>query len=507
METGDMIVIHGREAHRQGNVSQTSSGHFGDERRRDLARLAEVDQGLVAFLRQPVEPFRRRAGFPRRAWARPRRTAAGPARRVTSAGTGGRPGVGARPRPSGGLRSAERRPRRGRRRSRPRSGSRNGPRRGEVERRQVVEQAQLARPGLERPRFGRGRPRRDRREATATLRRPGGRRRGPLGVGPRQAVAAVAADLVTRPGGLVVGLARRGRARAPASPPRRCCCSRPVPGPPTGAGRAAGSTSVGAGRAAPGRHDRGRGDDGRGPLDDRHVGDDRPAAAAAAAAEAGAGPPRRRPARGGRGADCWQHGPHGPKNPDWQPVCDRMTRVSTGSRNGCRRSFRRIDGVPRADRPPRSQGNLIISGTPLSRHPNSRRGPQTGFVRLAIAAGRRRIATVRGDRRDARGQPSRGRRRFDPHGRARMPEAGGSGRRFASGRSWVSTQIVGNRSLTRRGACSPPAVRHRSGGTRPARSLARPAVAPACTVSTGKTARDGCVIRVTTLGMSIVAET
>src|SRR3954452_1911560 len=59
-----------------------------------------------------------------------------------------------------------------------------------------------------------------------------------------------------------------------------------------------------------------------------------------------------------------------------------MTRVRIGSKIGWRRSVRGIDGVPRADRPPRSQLNLNISGTPLFRHPDVPHGPLTWFARL-----------------------------------------------------------------------------------------------------------------------------
>ncbi len=154
------------------------------------------------------------------------------------------------------------------------------------------------------------------------------------------------------------------------------------------------------------------------------------------------------------------------RGPDWQPACD-STAAATSKRPDGRRPGRPGAGVPRGG--PRSETIASSSSLepPVVRHLDASPGTP---VPPPIAC-----PTGRGRSHRAEPGPSRGLagRELQDRGlghRCRgRPGAGGSGGRFASGRSRVSTQNAGNRSPTRRARGSPPARRpRRPGGTRAA---------------------------------------
>ena len=55
IESVDMVAIDRLETDRQCDVAETEVGDFGDERRRDLGRFPEIEDGTIALLDQPFQ--------------------------------------------------------------------------------------------------------------------------------------------------------------------------------------------------------------------------------------------------------------------------------------------------------------------------------------------------------------------------------------------------------------------------------------------------------------------
>ena len=55
VEPVDMVAIDRFETDRQGDVAKTEAGDFGDERRGDLGRFSEVQDGAIAFFDEPFQ--------------------------------------------------------------------------------------------------------------------------------------------------------------------------------------------------------------------------------------------------------------------------------------------------------------------------------------------------------------------------------------------------------------------------------------------------------------------
>ena len=56
VESGEVLAVDGLQADRQGDVAEPSAGGLGDEGAVGLRSLAEIDEGLVPLLLEPVEP-------------------------------------------------------------------------------------------------------------------------------------------------------------------------------------------------------------------------------------------------------------------------------------------------------------------------------------------------------------------------------------------------------------------------------------------------------------------